>query len=224
MTTSAANADVGSDWSQSPYSARKVPTTPSAMGGVDGRQAGSMSSTLPPQPPGSADHRLKLGHRRVDERGEVTYKKIQSTQIMGSIQLGIQTSVGGLANRAERDLLMKDFMEVEILNMDPRGSATTPAHKYSDFKFKVYAPIAFRYFRELFNIKPEDYLMSLTSESLRELSNPGASGSMFFLSHDDEFIIKTVMHKEAEFLLKLLPGYYMVIITFFINVLFCPLM
>jgi 1-phosphatidylinositol-4-phosphate 5-kinase len=33
---------------------------------------------------------------------------------------------------------------------------------------------------------------------------------LFFLTSDDEFIIKTVQHKEAEFLQKLLPGYYMV--------------
>lgn len=42
-----------------------------------------------------------------------------------------------------------------------------------------------------------------------ELSNPGASGSIFYLTDDGEFIIKTVQHKEAEFLTKLLPGYYM---------------
>lgn len=51
---------------------------------------------------------------------------------------------------------------------------------------------------------------SLCNEPLIELSNPGASGSVFYLTRDDEFIIKTVMHKEAEFLQKLLPGYYMV--------------
>lgn len=51
--------------------------------------------------------------------------------------------------------------------------------------------------------------MSMCSQSLRELSNPGASGSIFYLTSDDEFIIKTVQHKEGEFLQKLLPGYYM---------------
>lgn len=49
----------------------------------------------------------------------------------------------------------------------------------------------------------------MCSQPLRELSNPGASGSIFYLTDDDEFIIKTVMHKEGEFLQKLLPGYYM---------------
>ena len=33
---------------------------------------------------------------------------------------------------------------------------------------------------------------------------------IFYLSADDEFIIKTVQHKEGEFLMKLLLGYYMV--------------
>lgn len=51
---------------------------------------------------------------------------------------------------------------------------------------------------------------SICKEPLIELSNPGASGSLFYLTSDDEFIIKTVQHKEAEFLQKLLPGYYMV--------------
>lgn len=51
---------------------------------------------------------------------------------------------------------------------------------------------------------------SICSEPLIELSNPGASGSLFFVTSGDEFIIKTVQHKEAEFLQKLLPGYYMV--------------
>ncbi|XP_062870517.1 phosphatidylinositol-4-phosphate 5-kinase, type I, beta a isoform X1 [Trichomycterus rosablanca] len=89
------------------------------------------------------------------------------------------------------------------------GSNLTPAHHYPDFRFKTYAPMAFRYFRELFGIKPDDYLYSFCSEPLIELSNPGASSSWFYLTSDDEFIIKTVQHKEAEFLQKLLPGYYM---------------
>lgn len=40
-----------------------------------------------------ADPDRKIGHRRVGEGGEITYKKIQTTQIMGAIQLGIQHTV-----------------------------------------------------------------------------------------------------------------------------------
>lgn len=46
---------------------------------------------------------------------------------------------------------------------------------------------------------------------MRGLSNPRASGSLFYVT-DDEFIIKTVTHKESKFLQQLLPGYYMNIV------------
>ena len=49
----------------------------------------------------------------------------------------------------------------------------------------------------------------MCDKPLRELSNPGASGSLFWLSHDDAFIVKTVQKGEAKFLRKLLPGYYL---------------
>uniref|UniRef100_A0A1B6IRH5 PIPK domain-containing protein n=1 Tax=Homalodisca liturata TaxID=320908 RepID=A0A1B6IRH5_9HEMI len=156
-----------------------------------------------------SEREKKLGHRRVDTSGGVTYKKIQSSQIMGSIQLGIEHAVGGLASKPERDLLMQDFMTVETTTFAASGSSHTPAHHYSQFVFKTYAPIAFRYFRDLFGIQPDDFLVSFCSAPLTELTNPGASGSIFYLTQDDEFIIKTVQHKEGEFLQKLLPGYYM---------------
>ncbi|XP_074106415.1 phosphatidylinositol 4-phosphate 5-kinase 59B isoform X10 [Cotesia typhae] len=171
---------------------------------------GSATSKTPPGvAKNKSEKEKKIGHRRVGVGGEITYKKIQTTQIMGSIQLGIQHAVGGLASKPERDLLMQDFMTVETTNFPSEGSNHTPAHHFSEFKFKNYAPIAFRYFRDLFGIQPDDFLMSMCSAPLRELSNPGASGSIFYLTEDDEFIIKTVQHKEGEFLQTLLPGYYM---------------
>ncbi|XP_078288161.1 phosphatidylinositol 4-phosphate 5-kinase type-1 alpha-like isoform X1 [Rhinoraja longicauda] len=151
----------------------------------------------------------KIGHRGVDSTGETTYKKTTSSALRGAIQLGITHTVGSLSTKPERDVLMQDFYVVESIFFPSEGSNLTPAHHYSDFRFKTYAPVAFRYFRELFGIRPDDYLYSLCNEALFELSNPGASGSVFYVSADDEFIIKTVQHKEAEFLQKLLPGYYM---------------
>uniref|UniRef100_A0A8C6LH19 Phosphatidylinositol-4-phosphate 5-kinase type 1 alpha n=1 Tax=Nothobranchius furzeri TaxID=105023 RepID=A0A8C6LH19_NOTFU len=118
-------------------------------------------------------------------------------------------TVGSLSQKPERDVLLQDFEVVESIFFPNEGSNLTPAHHYGDFRFKTYAPVAFRYFRELFGIRPDDYMYSLCNESLIELSSSGASGSLFYLSSDDEFIIKTVQHKEAEFLQKLLPGYFM---------------
>jgi len=151
----------------------------------------------------------KIGHRRVDEDGQVTYKKKSTSELMAAIQLGIGQSITSMACKPKRDLLLQDFAIVETVYFPKEGSSQTPAHSYSDFRFRTYAPVAFRYFKELFGIPMDAYLVSVCNNPLKELSNPGASGSIFYITDDDEFIIKTVQHKEAEFLQKLLPGYYM---------------
>ncbi|XP_068277077.1 phosphatidylinositol 4-phosphate 5-kinase type-1 gamma isoform X1 [Nyctibius grandis] len=187
--------------------------TPEAgVGGLDAAGGLALKKTAiteGPSLPGQPGQGKKIGHRGVDASGETTYKKTTSSTLKGAIQLGIGYTVGNLSSKPERDVLMQDFYVVESIFFPSEGSNLTPAHHYADFRFKTYAPVAFRYFRELFGIRPDDYLYSLCNEPLIELSNPGASGSLFYVTSDDEFIIKTVMHKEAEFLQKLLPGYYM---------------
>ncbi|XP_071281023.1 phosphatidylinositol 4-phosphate 5-kinase type-1 beta isoform X2 [Agelaius tricolor] len=89
---------------------------------------------------------------------EKTYKKTASSAIKGAIQLGIGYTVGNLTSKPDRDVLMQDFYVVESVFLPSEGSNLTPAHHYPDFRFKTYAPLAFRYFRELFGIKPDDYL------------------------------------------------------------------
>uniref|UniRef100_A0A096M441 Phosphatidylinositol-4-phosphate 5-kinase, type I, alpha, b n=1 Tax=Poecilia formosa TaxID=48698 RepID=A0A096M441_POEFO len=169
-----------------------------------------LAAQLPGSSSTTQSMKKTIGHRGVETTtGETTYKKTTSSALKGAIQLGIAHTVGSLSQKAERDVLMQDFVVVESIFFPSEGSNLTPAHHYSDFRFKTYAPIAFRYFREMFGIRPDDYLYSLCNEPLIELSNPGASGSIFYVSSDDEFIIKTVQHKEAEFLQKLLPGYFM---------------
>lgn len=80
----------------------------------------------------------KLGHRRVKD-GEVTYKKFETTQLMGSIQLGIQQSVGNLGCQEDRDLLHEDFYTVETVIFSRDGTLQkTPAHNYSQFKVRLF--------------------------------------------------------------------------------------
>lgn len=182
---------------------------PLGLPGYSGNSAGARKYVLPESPTTSQPMKRTIGHRGIDPTGETTYKKTTSSALKGAIQLGITHTVGSLSHKPERDVLLQDFEVVESIFFPSEGSNLTPAHHYGDFRFKTYAPIAFRYFREMFGIRPDDYMYSLCNEELIELSNPGASGSIFYLSKDDEFIVKTVQHKEAEFLQKLLPGYFM---------------
>lgn len=56
-----------------------------------------------------------------------------------------------------------------------------------------------RNLRELFKIDTADYMMSICgNDALRELSSPGKSGSVFFLSQDDRFMIKTLRKSEVK--------------------------
>ncbi|XP_038624396.1 putative PIP5K1A and PSMD4-like protein [Tachyglossus aculeatus] len=211
MATASSGATVGAP---PPETGAHNAAAGSGAGGGGPAGSATFKKSLTPEAPGSSSQPglltiKKIGHRGVDSTGETTYKKTTSSALKGAIQLGITHTVGSLSTKPERDVLMQDFYVVESIFFPGEGSNLTPAHHYNDFRFKTYAPVAFRYFRELFGIRPDDYLYSLCSEPLIELCNSGASGSIFYVSSDDEFIIKTVQHKEAEFLQKLLPGYYM---------------
>lgn len=46
---------------------------------------------------------------------------------------------------------------------------------------------------------PADYMLAICGNaSLRELSSPGKSGSLFYLTQDDKYIIKTVKKSEVK--------------------------
>lgn len=64
----------------------------------------------------------------------------------------------------------------------------------------IYDLVTFcRNLRELFKIDAADYMMSICgNDALRELSSPGKSGSVFFLSQDDRFMIKTLRRSEVK--------------------------
>jgi 1-phosphatidylinositol-4-phosphate 5-kinase len=153
----------------------------------------------------------RIGKRKENiTTGDVTYKGANQDSISGALQLGITHCIA--SHQSDRDVLIQDFEIVEELQFPRTGTTMTPAHPFENFRFKSYAPLAFEYFRKIFDISVEDYLKSIgpiQDKPLTAIGNPGASGSCFWITHDDEFIIKTVSNKEAQFLQKLLPGYYL---------------
>jgi 1-phosphatidylinositol-4-phosphate 5-kinase len=75
------------------------------------------------------------------------------------------------------------------------------------FKFKDYYPLAFHNLREHFGINDKDYVTSLC-QNWNEVSTPGKSGSLFFFSQDNQYVLKTIPKREAKLLRLLLPSYY----------------
>ena len=56
-------------------------------------------------------------------------------------------------------MLLKDFGEVELTSIPKTGTRITPAHQLSDFQFRTYAPIAFRYFRDMFKVDMCEFMV-----------------------------------------------------------------
>ncbi|KAK2726744.1 hypothetical protein QYM36_008208 [Artemia franciscana] len=66
----------------------------------------------------------------------------------------------------------------------------------------------FESIRNLFGVQPGDYLVSLTDTPHEVLENPGASGSILFLTENKRCIMKTVQKKEKALLTELFQEYY----------------
>ncbi|TKY71345.1 Phosphatidylinositol 4-phosphate 5-kinase 8 [Spatholobus suberectus] len=128
-----------------------------------------------------------------------------------NLQLGIRYTVGKITPVPAREVRSSDFGDRARIRMYfPRaGSKLTPPHCSINFYWKDYCPMVFRNLREMFKLDAAEYMMSICGDSgLRDLSSPGKSGSIFYLSKDDRFVIKTVNKSELKVLLNMLPKYY----------------
>ncbi|KAJ0967245.1 hypothetical protein J5N97_024162 [Dioscorea zingiberensis] len=163
----------------------------------------------------SSSRRTRRRHKKlvkdIKRPGETIIKGHRSYDLMLSLQLGIRYTVGKITPIQRREVRASDFGRRASFWMDfPKGgSQLTPSHHAEDFKWKDYCPMVFRNLRELFKIDAADYMMSICGNAaLRELSSPGKSGSVFFLSQDDRFMIKTLRKSEVQVLLRMLPDYH----------------
>ncbi|KAB2617178.1 phosphatidylinositol 4-phosphate 5-kinase 1 [Pyrus ussuriensis x Pyrus communis] len=142
--------------------------------------------------------------------GQTISKGHKNYDLMLNLQLGIRYSIGKHASIV-RDLKPSDFDPKEKFwtRFPPEGSNKTPPHQSFEFRWKDYCPMVFRRLRELFQVDPADYMLAICgNDALRELSSPGKSGSFFYLTQDDRFMIKTVKKSEVKVLIRMLSSYY----------------
>ncbi|KAJ1418925.1 Phosphatidylinositol-4-phosphate 5-kinase, core [Sesbania bispinosa] len=140
--------------------------------------------------------------REIKRPGEAIIKGHRSYDLMLSLQLGIRYTVGKITPVPRREVRASDFGSKASfwMNFPRQGSQLTPTHQSEDFRWKDYCPMVFRNLREMFKIDAADYMISICgNDALRELSSPGKSGSVFFLSQDDRFMIKTLRKSELKF-------------------------
>ncbi|GFQ00890.1 phosphatidylinositol 4-phosphate 5-kinase 9 [Phtheirospermum japonicum] len=150
--------------------------------------------------------------KEIKKPGEQIIKGHRSYDLMLSLQLGIRYTVGKITPIPRREVRTSDFGPRASfwMTFPKEGSQLTPPHQSDDFKWKDYCPMVFRNLREMFEIDAADYMMSICgNDTLRELSSPGKSGSVFFLSQDDRFMIKTLRKSEVKVLMQMLPNYHL---------------
>jgi hypothetical protein len=54
----------------------------------------------------------KLGHRRVDEIGNVTYKKVMVDELIKSLQISLKHAIGQ-CDQPQRQVLLQDFQQTD---------------------------------------------------------------------------------------------------------------
>ncbi|KAG4958954.1 hypothetical protein AAZX31_13G067500 [Glycine max] len=146
----------------------------------------------------------------VKRPGETVSKGHKNYELMLNLQLGIRYTVGKEASIL-RELKQGDFDPKEKFwtRFPTEGSKLTPPHQSAEFRWKDYCPVVFRHLRKLFQVDPADYMLAICgNDALRELSSPGKSGSIFYLTQDDRFMIKTVKKSEVKVLIRMLRSYY----------------
>ncbi|KAI7727483.1 hypothetical protein M8C21_032945 [Ambrosia artemisiifolia] len=147
----------------------------------------------------------------VKKQGETISKGHKNYELMLNLQLGIRHSVGRPGPTPSLDLKSSAFNPKEKVwtKFPPEGSKYTPPHQSCEFKWKDYCPLVFRTLRMLFKVDAADYMLSICgNDALRELSSPGKSGSFFYLTHDDRYMIKTIKKTEVKAIIRMLSAYY----------------
>ena len=110
---------------------------------------------------------------------------------------------GDMDMRAD-SLKVTDFMVVDkyIIPLEIKGMS-------SHFKFKDYAPLAFRNLRNFWSVDKYEYMYSICNpdSNFLEFMSNSKSGMYFFISHDKKYMIKTLKDYECKFLRRILPHY-----------------
>ena len=86
---------------------------------------------------------------------------------------------------------MQDFEVIEIVTFPSGGTTQTPQHDHGDFVFQSYAPLAMRYFRDIFDISVEGFLNSIAAEPLGKIFKNEIYIALYNIQLSDTICYKT---------------------------------
>ncbi|XP_013388699.1 phosphatidylinositol 5-phosphate 4-kinase type-2 alpha isoform X2 [Lingula anatina] len=124
---------------------------------------------------------------------------------------GVNHSINELGHVNIPVMLMPDdfkaFSKVKVAN-HLFNKENMPSH----FKVKEYCPLVFRNLRERFGVDDIDYMNSLTRAQPEDQPSSARTGARFLKSHDDLYVIKTLVSEEVEQMHHILKMYHQFIV------------
>ena len=159
--------------------------------------------------------RLRLRASR-DDHGFRLFKRNPSWFIALNIQAGIRLSLQQLELQGltggeldERDFFSSFMCDVGQEERRRPLQAVPLTDVGERVLWEFTAPRAYTHIRQLFGISNKQVLASVCNPAgLMEVPSPGNSQALFFLTHDEQFLLKTVTHQERFQLIAMLPEYY----------------
>jgi len=169
----------------------------------------------------------RLSNGKKERPKDIIHKGHEQFALTWGMMMGVQMSVGRQFEFSEKlltqniknqcnsklrgdidvradSLKVTDFMAVDkyIIPLEIKGMS-------SHFKFKDYAPLAFRNLRNFWSVDKYEYMHSICNpdSNFLEFMSNSKSGMYFFISHDKNYMIKTVKDYECKFLRRILPHY-----------------
>lgn len=200
----------------------KVSSTSAVMNGADADESEdgedewaedtAEAGGLPPLPATSTKPR----------KGLTVYFGHKNWDLVVNVMKGIQMAVSRSAMEQDRPVSQYDFSVKEkytlVSSQDSNHKGSTGGDHRT--RFVDYAPFVFAKLREHFHIDHEEYMNSIgpgsmlsnlmlgSLSSLAEMGSEGKSGSFFYLSSDNRFLVKTVRKDEHKLLRHILPSYF----------------
>jgi len=156
----------------------------------------------------------RLSNGNEERAKDIIHKGHKQFALTWGMMMGVQMSIGrqidfsgnlccDMDMRAD-SLKVTDFMIVDkyIIPLEIKGMS-------SHFKFKDYAPLAFRKLRNFWSVDKYEYMNSICNPDTNflEFMSNSKSGMYFFISHDKKYMIKTLKDYECKFLRRILPHY-----------------
>jgi hypothetical protein len=140
--------------------------------------------------------------------------KDQNWNIVTTMLVGMKSSCSFTSDDHHHTLSEIDFQLQNIF-----GIEAVYKNYFTHCRFTDFAPYVFSEMRGLFGIRHDEYMNSIGLNNFSSAfydklllmlyeQSSGKSGSFFFYSHDDKYLIKTIHRDECKKFLKILPQYH----------------